>query len=318
VLQDTLDGIHALHHVALEKFQGDTSAFDVCRPDLEACLRSESSMPTPKKLNLRPLLWGFALFALGFFGWIGYGIYNVYVERARRAELVKLLDAEPGIMTTSAQLDVTPIKIRGLRDPLSRDPGLITQSAGFPESAIDARWEWFYSLDPKLIGRRAAQELAPPEGVKMQFEAGTLTVEGSAPHAWVDFLRRTARGVAGVTNVDETRLVDADLARWRELAARVEATVIRFDGNSEAIGLAQREVIANCAAIAREAAAAGAKLGRQTQIEATGEMFRASVVATALNALDAPPAIVRAGPPKAGAANTVSLRLQLLDGERER
>ena len=318
VLQDTLDGIHALHHAALERFQGDTSAFNVCHPELEACLRSESSVPVRKKLNLRPLLWGFALIALGFFSWIGYGIYNVYQERGRRADLIKALDAEPGIMTTWAQLDVTPVKIRGLRDPLSRDPGLITRAAGFPESAIDARWEWFYSLDPKLIARRAAQELGPPDGVKLQFEAGTLRVEGAAPHAWIDLFRRNARGVAGVAIVDEAKLVDTDLLRWRELAGRIEAIVIRFDGTDEALGPVQRAELAKAAAVARDAADAAKSLGRQTQIEATGEMFRASAVVTALNALDAPLAIIRVGPPKSGAMNTVTLRLQLLDSARER
>ena len=318
VLQDTLDGIHALHHAALNRFQGDTSAFDVCRPELEACLRSESSVPSRKKLNLRPLRWGFALIALGYLGWIAYAVWSQHLERGRRADLVKALDAEPGIMTTSAQLDVTPIKIRGLRDPLARDPGLITRAAGFPESAIDARWESFYSLDPALIERRAKQELAAPEGVKLQFDSGTLRVEGTAPHAWIELFRRNARAVPGIAKVDDAKLIDTDLLRWHELASRVEAILIRFDGNGEAIGPAQREEVEKAAAIAREAVDPATKLGRQTQIEATGEMFRASVVATALNALDAPPAIVRAGPPKSGATNTVSLRLQLLDSARER
>lgn len=318
VLQDALDGIHALHHAALDRFHGDTSAFDVCRPDLEACLRSESSVPTRQKLNLGPLKWVFALIALGYLGWIGYALWSQYQERGRRAQLVKALDAEPGIMTTSAQLDVTPIKIRGLRDPLARDPGLIARAAGFPESAIEARWEWFYSLDPALIERRAKQELGAPDGVKLHFDSGTLRVEGRAPHAWIEKFRRNARAVPGIVKVDDAKLIDSDLQRWQELADRLEAILIRFDGNSEVIGPAQREEVAKAAAIAHEASEAATNLDRQSQIEATGEMFRASVVILALSALDAPPAILRVGPPKAGAANTVSLRLQLLDGARER
>ena len=152
----------------------------------------------------------------------------------------------------------------------------------------------------------------------MQFDSGTLRVEGAAPHAWIELFRRNARAIPGVAKVDDAKLIDTDLLRWHELAGRVEAILIRFDGNGEAIGPAQREEVAKAAAIAREAVDPATKLGRQTQIEATGEMFRASVVATALNALDAPPAIVRAGPPKSGATNTVSLRLQLLDSARER
>lgn len=318
VLQDALDGIHALHHAALDRFHGDTSVFDVCRPDLEACLRSESSVPSRQKLNLGPLKWGFALIALGYLAWIGYALWSQHLERGRRDQLVKALDAEPGIMTTSAQLDVTPIKIRGLRDPLARDPGLIARAAGFPESAIEARWEWFYSLDPPLIERRVKQELGAPDGVKLRFDSGTLHAEGRAPHAWIEIFRQNARAVPGIAKVDDAKLIDLDLERWQELSGRLEAILIRFDGNSEAIGPAQREEVAKAAAIAREAVDVATKLGRQTQIEATGEMFRASVVVLALSAPDAPPAILRAGPPRSGAANTVSLRLQLLDGARER
>ena len=109
-----------------------------------------------------------------------------------------------------------------------------------------------------------------------------------------------------------------DLARWRELAGQLERIVIRFEGSNEAVGPAQREDLAKAAELAREASAAGAKLGRQTQIEATGEMFRASLVATTLGSLDAPPCIIRVAPPKSGSTNTISLRLQLLDNGMER
>jgi len=51
VMQDTLDGIHVLQQRAFDNFKGDTSAFRACRPDLEACLRSESSEP-PTKVNI--------------------------------------------------------------------------------------------------------------------------------------------------------------------------------------------------------------------------------------------------------------------------
>ena len=318
VLQDTLDGIHQLHRETLQNFQGDTSAFNVCQPDLESCLRSESSLPQRQKLNLRPLMWGFAAIALGYAAWIGYAIRGEYLERQRRAELVRLLDAEPGIMTTSADLSVTPITIRGLRDPLSRDPALITQAAGFPVTAINARWEWFYSLDPKLVALRAHQELPPPTGVTLEFKGGTLIVKGSARHDWIEMLHVKARSVPGITKLDDSQLADIDLRHWRELAEKIEATTIRFDGTTEALGAAQREELAKVAALAREAADAGKQLGRQTQIEATGEMFRASAVVTALASLNAPAATMRVAPPKSGSTNSVSLRLQLLDGARER
>ncbi len=131
-------------------------------------------------------------------------------------------------------------------------------------------------------------------------------------------VRRNALAISGVTKLDDSKLVDTDLVQWRELAEAVGKIVIQFEGNSETIGPAQREDLTKAAELARAGSEAGAKLGRQTQIEATGEMFRASLVATALATMNAPPCIIRVAPPKSGAANTISLRLQLLDNGMER
>ncbi len=315
VMQDTLDGIQVLHSKALENFKGDTSAFATCRPDLESCLRAETSEPPPAKVNFKKLLWRTATVVLLLAAlWLSFW----WRDRSKRLELVKLLDHEPGLMTTTADVHAKVIRLRGLRDPLARDPILVAEQAGFPADTIDAYWEPFHSLDPTMVAKRVQHELSPPPGVTFKLSGGTLQVEGSASHAWIEMVRRNAIAISGVTKLDDSKLVDTDLVHWRELAERLEQIVIRFEGTSEAIGPAQREDLAKAAEVAREASAAGAKLGRQTQIEATGEMFRASLVATSLATLNAPPCIIRVAPPKSGATNTISLRLQLLDNGMER
>ncbi len=315
VMQDTLDGIHVLHQRALENFKGDTSAFATCRPDLEACLRAESSEPGPAKVNFKKLLWRTATVVLVL---SGLWIRRWWIDRSKRAELVRLLDHEPGLMTTTADIHSKVIRLRGLRDPLARDPNVIAREAGFPEGTIDAYWEPFHSLDPALISRRAEAALNVPKGVKLTLDGGTLQVEGSSPHAWIETMRKKARAVPGITNLDDSKLIDLDLARWRDCADKVEKIIIRFEGAGEAIDPAQREELTKAAEIAREASEAGVLLGRQTQIEATGEMFRASVVATMLGKMQAPPTIIRVAPPKSDSPNAVSLRLQLLDNGLER
>jgi hypothetical protein len=315
VMQDTLDGIQVLHQSALENFKGETNAFRSCRPDLEACLRSETSDPAPAKVNLRSVLWRTATVLLLL---AGLWIWRWWIDRSKRAELVRLLDHEPGLMTTTADIHSKVIRLRGLRDPLARDPNVIAREAGFPEGTIDAYWEPFHSLDPALIGRRAEAALMVPDGIKLTLEGGTLKVQGSATHAWIEGMRRNALAVPGIGKLDDSQLIDLDLVRWQDCANEVEKIIIRFEGAGEGMGPPQREELARVAEIARAASDSSAKLGRQTQIEATGEMFRASVVAAALGSLNAPPCIIRVAPPKSDSPNAVSLRLQLLDGAPQR
>src|SRR5262249_1274594 len=156
-------------------------------------------------------------------------------------EFILRLDHEPGLMTTTADVNTRRIKIRGLKDPLARDPALIAQEVDLPADEIDAYWEPFYSLDPRMVRRRVQNTLNAPEGVRLRLVDNTLVVEGSAPHAWVDRLRRTALSIPGIMKLDDSKLVDADLTRWRELADRIERIVIQFDGAGETLGQSQRD-----------------------------------------------------------------------------
>lgn len=318
LLQDTLDGIHTLQAQQFENFQGDVSAFDVCRPELEACLRSESSAPLTKHSNRGAKLFVLAL-ALGLIAWLVTGAIQASHERERRRQLVSTLEAEPGLMTTFVDATSKPMRLRGLRDPLAADPERIIRDAGFKPGEVEARWEPYYSLVPAFVIRRAKQELAPPDGVTLQVDGTTLRAEGRAPNAWVVSLRRNARAIPGVVRLDESKLIDIDQARWRELAREMEAVMIRFEGTEDSLGQAQRDELARGARLAIEAAAASARFGRGTQIEVTGELFRASAVANALGATaGVPPAVTRAAPPRAGKEDTVSFRLLLTEANLTR
>lgn len=314
LLQDTLDGIHTLQVQQFENFQGDVSDFDVCKPELEACLRSESSAPIEKKKsNTIPKLILFGLFA-GLLAWFVLGRVNANAEREKRNMLVNTLESEPGLMTTFVDAVSTPMRIRGLRDPLGADPDRIIRDAGFKPGEVEARWEPYFSLAPAFVIRRAKLELAPPEGVTLQIDGTTLRAEGKASNAWVVSLRRNARAIPGVVRLDETRLIDQDQSRWRELAKEVESVAIVFGGEEETLAPAQREELAKAAKLAIDAAAASARFNRGTQIEITGEIFRASAVATALGTTPGvPPVVTRGAPPRSGQTDTVTFRLLLTE-----
>lgn len=318
LLQDTLDGIHTLQAQQFENFQGEVSAFDVCRPELEACLRSESSAPLEKKNNLGLKLVLLLLLA-ALVGWFVLSWQKSAGEREKRRQLVSTLENEPGLMTTFVDAESRPMRIRGLRDPLAADPDRLIRDAGFKPDEVEARWEPYNSLAPAFVIRRAKQELAPPDGVTLLVDGTTLRAEGRAPNAWVVSLRRNARAIPGVVRLDESKLVDLDQSRWRELAREMETIMIRFDGTDDALGAAQREELARAARLAIDAAAASSRFGRGTQIEVSGELFRASAVANALGTTaGVPPAVTRAAPPRAGTEDTVSFRLLLTEANLAR
>ncbi len=317
LLQDTLDGIHVLLGETLEKFAGDTKPFEACRPELAACLRSESSVPVrSRKSGTSGLKVVLGLLVVALAGWLIARGLAARTERLVRQSYVDALATQRGLVTTFIDAASQPMRVRGLRDPLAVDPAQLARDAGLDPHSLDERWETFFCLEPDFVLRRARGELMPPTGVTLDLDRANraLQVSGRAPNAWIVQMRRNARAVPGVARVDETRLVDADLSAWRELAARAESVTVRFTSSDDALAPAQREEIVRVAVIAREAAEAAQLLGRGTQVEVSGELFRASAVASALSSTaGVPPTVVRAAPPATGSTDAVSFRLLLTD-----
>ena len=94
VFQDTLDAIEQEKAEALHTFSGDTSPFDSCRPQLQACLLGQGR-PDERRTGswgARALLFG--LPALAILVLIGWWIYSAAMGR-RGMDFAHRLEREP-------------------------------------------------------------------------------------------------------------------------------------------------------------------------------------------------------------------------------
>ena len=129
VFQDTLDTIERQKAGELHSFDGDTSEFDSCRPQLEACLVGQGK-PDQRKATSRvagALLFGVP--ALLIIALVGWWIYSSAMER-RWSNFAHRLGSEPGIVLTSFEKRGGTHYISGLRDPLAADPAALLAGRG--------------------------------------------------------------------------------------------------------------------------------------------------------------------------------------------
>ena len=88
--------------------------------------------------------------------------------------------------------------VRGLRDPLARDPASFVAAAGLAGSDVTGQWQLYQALEPSLVVARARQLLRAPESVTLRFADGVLTAAGTAPASWIADSQRLATLVPGV------------------------------------------------------------------------------------------------------------------------
>jgi OOP family OmpA-OmpF porin len=157
VFQDTLDSIERKKAGALHSFSGDTSQFDGCRPQLEACLLGQGRPDERRRGSwaARALLYG--LPALLIFALIGWWIYSLTSQR-RWTDYAHRLESEPGIVLTHTERRGSKFYIAGLRDPLARDPAALLP-ADLHSNQVEFHWEQYHSLAPQFAAQRRLTEL---------------------------------------------------------------------------------------------------------------------------------------------------------------
>ncbi len=157
VFQDALDSIEQKEAEALRVFSGDTSGFDSCRPQLQACLVGQGKVEQRVAASwaARSLLFGLpVLLILALTGW---WIYSAVAQR-RWTDFARRLENEPGIVLTHAEQRGSKFFISGLRDPLAVDPASLLP-VGLPSGKVEFHLEPYHSLLPRFGAQREAAEL---------------------------------------------------------------------------------------------------------------------------------------------------------------
>jgi OOP family OmpA-OmpF porin len=237
--QDILETIHVQFTSQLEEFTGDATSLRATHPLLEECLETVVDPTTGRPRRLAWMRWvvpaTLALLVV---------IVMVMRSRARFAQAVAALDAEPGLVVVDAERSSGRWEVRGLRDPQARTPDAVLAGAGLDPSRLTGRWEAYASLDSTIVVARARQAFALPQSSAITLAGDTLVLSGDLPTA---SLGRIARGVlpSGVAMVDASaaRLVltpGLDSLRMGIESARILFAPGSADLSAAAAALAQR------------------------------------------------------------------------------
>ena len=234
-LAETLENIHRQYAAELERFDGNTAPFQTVNAALAHCLEFRYKQETPHRG--RGYVWAAAivlcLLAGAGFGWRWW-------QYRRWSQLVSALREQPGFLITSFDRERGRFVIRGLRDPLASDPSGFLKEANLDPRSAEFHWGAYYALDDAIVQRRATGQLAPPDGVTLAVENGTLFPRGRASSAWVADLLHRAVSIPGIQTVSLSGMHIEESAALAEARNEIQNTVITFPLGSATLSVAAR------------------------------------------------------------------------------
>ena len=250
-LSETLERIHHSHAVALSRFDGDMAPFTNVVRDLEPCLLAQARERQRKPWRTYLAL---GLLAAGGAWWL----IERHESAARWLAILAQLEHEPGFVVVETGSEGGHV-VRGLRDPLARDPQSVIGAER--ASAYHIVWDLkpYLSMEPQLVLARARSQLRPPEGATLRLEGSTLRVFGIAPEAWLREARERAPFVAGITAFDDGAAEVKDRVALNRARQTLNAVTLYFEPASDALSdsqLASLDAVVPSVIALRDAAAA--------------------------------------------------------------
>lgn len=325
-LQRALEDVHRVHVLDLERSALTGIAFSTQPGLLDRCLVTQA-VPRRKGGGWRLAIVGLLVASL-----IGWLLVPHLVDRWRFRRYLERLGGEPGVVVTDAGHDDGRFYVRGLRDPLARDPSSLLAEARLSPARVEGRWEPYVALRPEFVARRASLLLAPPGGVDLTVRSDSLIATGRAGHVWIAEARRLARAVPGVGVIAFDALVDSARVALEEEARTIEEMRIAFPAAGRYPLPSQRQRLDTLADALRGFATRAAAAGLVPEIvlsgsadslgtEATNALLRATRSANlraALVARGVSGDLLRAVPDSSGGPQVHrQVRLRILLGRRQ-
>ncbi len=234
-LQRTVSLLQMRFRQELKSFTGDTDLFEDAEGALKTCLTSNFVKPSARP---NPMLWVMLTF-------ISIFLLVLAIGEAMRSynwsQALNTLESEPGIIITKAKRAWNRYQLKGLLDPLAKEPSKILQTHGISLKDVKTFWEPYYSLDEAMILKRAQKVLMPPHSVSLSLQEGTLKLVGSASASWKESALITVKEIIGIEQVDTLRLYTKVLD-FDALVTSLEAKQLYFESNSETLLAGQESI----------------------------------------------------------------------------
>ena len=197
----TLEDIHHQQADVLQGFTGDDTPFAPLEEQLKTCLLSQYQS---KKKKLSWMTWGFLG---GLLVAITAWLFFHFQAAQRWQDYVQLIKSEPGIVVTDAKKEGDSYVIRGLRDPLARQPEDILSTSSLTTKQVIHHFQPYQALSDEFILQRAIKRLQVPKGITIQVKQGELIVSGRASSSWIAELKARSHYIAGVNGLDIKQVI---------------------------------------------------------------------------------------------------------------
>ena len=198
-LEKTIQIIHVLKASALARFDGNASAFQSLRPELESCLHSQYGATTGNGRTAR----AWALLAAAVAPAI-FGIFLAVRSQSKWENFLLRLNSQPGLIVTEARQGwFSSSHVSGLRDASAADPAAIAREAKLDPARIDFQWKDYLAIDPPIVMERFKHRFGMPPQARAMISDGVLMLSGSVPYEWLERVRREATLLPGVVSVSD-------------------------------------------------------------------------------------------------------------------
>ncbi len=230
-MAEALERVSAAMAEPLANFDGDTSVFAVCRPDLEPVLLEQrrEGAPDPKRKRNTLLAWIVIALLFALLAWWAYARWDSGRDFRR---FVSDIEAEPGILVTRTDKINGVWHVYGLRDPFAKDPTELPSYQDLGPGRVRVDMEQHQSSEPRFVLYKARQILRPPQSIALGFDNGVLTAAGSTSNKWLAFARARALLIPGVTQFNEDRVTNTTMPALLALKQKIEARKPRFIVNT--------------------------------------------------------------------------------------
>ena len=200
-LQQLLEDLHHDYASEMASYEGDSSVFDPVKPDFllfmdnhDSRLRNRvKNMPADLRRNLALI----ALVGFGLFVWL---VFN-QIDQHRWNNFITQLDAEPGIVITNTIRSSGTYTVKGLKDPLAKNPALILSSTRLDAENVVFELEPYQAMHPAFSMERISSVLVPSPGTTLELDGNILRIYGATSKKWIDDAKRLARQFPEISHV---------------------------------------------------------------------------------------------------------------------